>query len=451
MDSYAIKGMQVIEFIYPLLEFAQTIIGFLIVISIIIYVHEMGHYLVGRWCGIHAEVFSLGFGKVIYARNDKRGTRWQIAAIPMGGYVRFLGDADAASATADAAVMAGPDRSRSFPAASTWRRALTIAAGPVANFILAILVFAGVALSTGVETDQPEIGGLTALPFETGLEVGDVIRNVNGQPITNYDDLRTVVTEMDPAGPMQAVVERNGATVALEIPFLLPPLVSGVAIDSPAEDAGLMPGDVVLAVDDTPVRYFGELRDIVLQSDGVTLALTVWRNGEELTLNMAPRPTERLNFDGTVSNDVLIGVAGSYYFSSAIRYPGVPEALWLGVKNVEFRLRTTIYGLSAIIRGALSAKELSGPVGIAKVTGDVVKRGTTSMIIWLATLSAGIGFVNLLPIPVLDGGHLVLLGVEAVRRKPASPRVLQLVMSIGLVFVLFMFVFVTYNDIMRLL
>jgi regulator of sigma E protease len=441
----------VIDTISNLLTFGQTVLGFLIVITIIVFVHEMGHYLVGRWCGIKAEVFSLGFGKVLFARNDKRGTRWQIAAVPLGGYVRFLGDADAASVTQDAAAMAGPDRDQSFPAASAWRRALTIAAGPVANFILAILVFAGVAYWSGVSTEKPEVGALVDLPYETSLEVGDLFVELNGKPVLDYDTLFEIVREMDPEGPMQAVVQRNGAPVSLEIPYLLLPLVSGVALESPAEAAGIQAGDLILAVDGEPVSYFSDLKRIVSQQDGISLALTIWRDGQEITLYMAPEMTERLNGDGTVSKDVLIGVAGDYYFTGAVRYPGIGEALSFGAYNVQYHLKTTINGISAIIRGALSPKVLSGPVGIAKATGDIVKRGTTSMILWLAVLSAGIGFVNLLPIPVLDGGHLVLLAVEAIRRKPASPRVLQLVMSIGLVFVLFMFVFVTYNDIMRLI
>ncbi|MEX0970920.1 MAG: RIP metalloprotease RseP [Paracoccaceae bacterium] len=441
-----------IDFAQNITDVALTLGSFIVIISIVVFVHEMGHYLVGRWCGIDAEVFSLGFGKVLWSFTDKRGMRWQLAAIPLGGYVKFLGDADAASATVNEAATRGPRAARSFPAASTWRRALTIAAGPAANMVLAVAIYTGVIMAQGVALDEPRVGEVLAMPYETGVQVDDVFIAVDGVPVTSFADVFSIVSERELMGMINVVVLRDGRRTDLEIPPLVPAMVAFVHPDSPAKEARLEIGDVVLAVNDTPVNSFIAMKNLIVASGATPMTLTIWRDGNEVTTTLAARPVEQLRADGTVTNDVVIGISmvGSY-FDAASRTPGVFEALSLGATTVKNQITFTITAIRAIIRGALSAKNLSGPVGIAKVTGEVAKQGLPSLIQWTAALSAAIGFVNLLPIPILDGGHLVMLAIEAVRRRKPSARTQQIVMSIGLFFVLFMFVFVTYNDIMRLL
>ncbi|MGR3723628.1 RIP metalloprotease RseP [Abyssibius alkaniclasticus] len=441
-----------IDFAQNIIDVALTLGSFIVIISIVVFVHEMGHYLVGRWCGIHAEVFSLGFGKIILSRTDKRGMRWQLAAVPLGGYVRFLGDADAASATQDKAATLGPDAARSFPAASTWRRALTIAAGPAANMVLAVAIYTGVIMVQGVAVDEPRVGEVLAMPYETGLQVDDVFTSVEGTPVSSFAEVFDVVSDQELTGMINVTVLRDGRARELEIPPLVPAMVAFVHPESPAKEAGLEPGDVVLAVNGTPVNSFTAMKDLIVASGSTPITLNIWRNGADVTTTLTARPVEQLRADGTVTNDVVIGISmvGSY-FDVASRTPGIFEALGIGATTVKNQISFTITAIRAIIRGALSPKNLSGPVGIAQATGDVARQGLPSLIQWTAALSAGIGFVNLLPIPILDGGHLVLLAVEAVRRRKPSERAQQIVMSIGLFFVLFMFIFVTYNDIMRLL
>lgn len=436
------------EYLASLIDLLHTLVAFVAVISIVVFVHEMGHYLVGRWRGIHAEVFSLGFGKVLFSRIDRRGTRWQLAAVPMGGYVKFLGDSNAASAPG--AEIAGIDRRRTFHGASVFSRALTIMAGPAANFVLAIVVFAGLALVQGVSTTQPTIASIAKLPYDTGLEIGDVIVAAEGEDVATTGEFWNVVAAVDPARDISVEVERAGTRRDISIAYPMPPLVSGVSLMSPAERAGLQIGDLILAVDGENIGSFNELKAYITASGGLPLELSVWRNDQIVTLDLSAEITERLQADGTVTRDLLIGVSGRVYFETATRTPGIFEAVGIGAGEVYRQLSFTLSALRQIVVGNLGADNLSGPVGIARATGSVAKQGIAQLVFWVGMLSAGIGLVNLFPIPVLDGGHLVLLAVESIRRRPADARVIQIVMSVGLFLVLFMFVFVTYNDIMRL-
>ena len=208
-----------------------TIAPFLLVLTIVVFVHEMGHYLVGRWCGIHAEVFSLGFGPVLVSGHDRRGTRWQLAAIPFGGYVKFLGDADASS-KADEAAMAAMDaetRSRSFHGAELYKKALTVAAGPVSNFILSTVVFMGLAMAYGLATDRPTIGALKPLPGAApDIASGDVILAVNGTATPGYLELFNYARAADPSVPQVYSIERGSDRLEREGPFPLLPVIESL-------------------------------------------------------------------------------------------------------------------------------------------------------------------------------------------------------------------------------
>lgn len=433
--------------------FIWTLLAFVIALSVIVAIHEYGHYIVGRWCGIKADVFSLGFGPVLWSRNDKRGTKWQIAALPFGGYVKFAGDADAASGkdkTAMAAVADDPEALRhTMHGAPLWARALTVAAGPAFNFAMSILIFFAVAYTSGVERTPLTVGDLRPMPqVERGLAPGDEIIGINGTALPQNDPQAYNAFFMNlPDTPVLTYdVVRNGIEQSIEGPFILPPLVSQVMPQSAAYDAGLKSGDVIIAIDATPIFAFDQLKDAVEGSDGAALALTVWRAGETLEFTMTPKATDEPQPDGTFKRNLRIGIAGGMSFEPATEAPGVGEALYAGVANTWRIIKGSISGLKQMIVGNISTCNLSGPVGIAQASGAMASQGATSFIYFIAVLSTAVGLLNLFPIPALDGGHLTFYAYEAVTGKPPSDGALRILMTIGLALVLSLMVFALGND-----
>ncbi len=429
-----------------------TLIAFVFVIGVVIFVHEYGHYIVGRWRGIHAETFSLGMGPVIYSRVDKRGTRWQVAAIPLGGYVKFLGDRNAASFADDEAVagMNAYDRSRSFPAASILSRSLTVLAGPVANFLLSIVLFAGLIMWQGFLTDQPTFGKIADLPGKVQVLEGDEIVELNGLPVASYEDLSTAMAARDGDGYMDIVVERDGTLISLNIPSFEMPLVSSIVPLSAAEKAGMMPGDFILKIEGITPSSFSDLVTQIVKAQETEISLTVWRDGQEVMINITPEIVDVINADGTVSKIPRLGVSGGTYFVGATETPPIWEAAWFGVNRTYGTITQSLDVIGLIFSGEISPKTLQGPVGIAQISGAVVKQSVLTFISLIAIISTSIGMLNLFPIPILDGGHLMTYLYEAVRGRPPSPAFLNVFMSIGLALVLFLMVFTFYNDIMRL-
>ena len=425
-----------------------TLAAFVLALSIIVGVHEYGHYIVGRWSGIHAEVFSIGFGPKIAGWTDRRGTHWQIAALPLGGYVRFAGDADAASVTAAPAATDAAARRRTLTGAPPWARAATIAAGPVFNFIFAALVFAALLLVRGVPLEAPVVGETKPLPVAHELVAGDLIRAIEGQPVETRADLAALTETLPERDLLRYAVERAGALREVAGPHPLPPLVDAVAPDSAAGDVGLMAGDVVLAIDGAPVATSAALRRAVENSEGRPLALRVWREETgEFDLVLVPRVTETISEAG-FEKSLKIGVfAGSGAFAPQTATPGPFEALMFGLARTAEILDTSLSGLWLILTGQISACNLSGPVGLSNMSATAAEQGAMSFLSWLAFLSAAIGFMNLLPIPVLDGGHLVLIGWEAATRRALPEMVLRGLLVTGLALLLSLMVFATANDV----
>ncbi|MCF6304496.1 MAG: RIP metalloprotease RseP [Rhodobacteraceae bacterium] len=428
------------------------VIAFVIVIGVVIFVHEYGHYIVGRWRGIHAETFSLGIGPVIYSRTDKRGTRWQIAAIPLGGYVKFLGDRNASSQPDHEAVagMNAYDRRRSFPAASVFSRTLTVLAGPAANFILSIVLFAGLIMWQGFLVDQPTFGKISNLPTEVPVQEGDEIVELNGLPVASYEDLTTAMAARNGDGYMDIVVARDGTLISLNVPSFEMPLVSSIVPLSAAEKAGMMPGDFILKIGDIVPSSFSDLVTQIIKAQETEITLTVWRDGNEVIINITPEIVDVINDDGTVSQIPRLGVSGGTYFVGATETPPIWEAAWFGVERTYGTITQSLDVIGLIFAGEISPKTLQGPVGIAQISGAVVKQSVLTFISLIAIISTSIGLLNLFPIPILDGGHLLTYLYEAVRGQPPSPAFLNVFMSIGLALVLFLMVFTFYNDIMRL-
>ena len=429
-----------------------TILAFVVLMGIVVTIHEYGHYIVGRWVGIHAEVFSLGFGPTLWSRVDKRGTKWQVAAVPLGGYVKFLGDKDAAStgASDELAEMNDYDRRRSFPAAAVWRRFLTVLAGPVFNFILSAVLFIGLIMWQGVATDHPTVGAVAPLPYDNPLQAGDVILGINDMPVSDYKSLYEAISALPEAQNINMLVERGGDTRALTVPYLYVPLVSSITPLSPAYKAGIKIGDVIVAANGERILSFGALRSAVEASVGQEITLTIWRAGETVVLQLMPDVVDYPNSENGFDQRILIGVGGGFYFETATETPPFLTALEYGARQVLTVIDSSLNGLKHMILGNISVKNLQGPIGIAQISSAAVQTGTFDFIFLIGVISTAIGLLNLFPIPVLDGGHLVTYVYEAVVRRPPNPRFLQTVMAIGMVLLLSMMLLASYNDIMRL-
>lgn len=432
---------------------AFTLLAFVVALSIIVTVHEYGHYIVGRWSGIKADVFSLGFGPVLASRTDRHGTKWQIAALPLGGYVRFLGDASAASAkpSDEVATMDAETVRHTLHGAPLWARVATVAAGPLFNFALSIAVFAALVMARGVAVEPPTVAALTALPAaaEQGAELrpGDTILALNGQATPDYTSFYSVVDELPPDEVPVYLVRRDGIETEVAGPFPFPPVVDAVQPQTPAIEVGLKAGDVITAIDGAPVRSFRELQERVKTSAGAAVELTVWRNGETLQFDLAPKRMDIPLADGGFETRWLIGMTGGLAFEPETRTPGPVRALGYGVDQLLFIVRSSLSALYHMVTGAISSCNLSGPIGIAETSGAAASQGVGNFIWFIAMLSAAVGLLNLFPIPVLDGGHLMFYTYEAMVGRPPSDRVMRFLTGVGLALLLGLMAFALANDI----
>lgn len=430
-------------------NFFLTIAAFIVVLSIIVAVHEYGHYIIGRWSGIHAEVFSIGFGPVLAKGTDKHGTVWQVAAIPMGGYVKFAGDSGATSAKDEdgMAAMSAPERRRTMHGAPLWARAATVAAGPMFNFIFAFFIFAGLMMYEGVAIDEPVVGEITALPAQPfELEPGDRILSIEGIETQTLVDFVNSAEALPAQSVLRYQVERAGRVIEVTGPHPQPPLAGSVALKSAAREAQMQTGDVITAINGTDIATFTELREMVAASGGSPLALRVWRAGEELDLTMVPRSTDLPLASGGFETRYLIGLTSGAVFEYATRTPGIWEASGIAASQIWRVIRTSLEGLYYMIVGQISTCNLSSPIGIAEASMATASDGLFEFVWFIAVLSVAIGLLNLFPIPPLDGGHLVFHAYEAVMRRPAPDSAIRVLITIGLALVLTLFVFALFND-----
>lgn len=359
--------------------------AFLFVLTIVVFFHELGHFLVARWCGVRVDAFSVGFGRELAGFNDRHGTRWKLSLIPLGGYVKFAGDDNAASMPdrAGLADMTEAERAGAFPAKPVWQRAAVVAAGPIANFLLSIAIFA-------------------------------LVFGVYGKVVTT-------------------------------------PLLQDIHPGSAAEQAGLQPGDLVLTVDGRPIATFTDLQRIVSASADVALTLDVDRKGEVVRVVVTPQYKEISDGFGGTQKVGLLGVTRSPAQEDLTRIQYGPlEAVAEGARETWFIAARTLDYLSKVVTGRESADQLGGPIRVAQVSGQVAELGIVPLLQLAAVLSVSIGLLNLMPVPMLDGGHLVYYAVEAVRGKPLSERVQDVGFRIGIALVLMLMVFATWNDVSRL-
>lgn len=375
--------MEMLSSVYGLL--AGYIVPFLFVLTVVVFFHELGHFMVARWCGVKVEAFSVGFGRELFGRTDKKGTRWKLSLIPLGGYVKFAGDENAASMPDHERVeaMSEEERAVAFPAKAVWQRAAIVAAGPIANFLLSIAIFATIFILFG-----------------------------------------RIVTA---------------------------PVVDTVQPDSAAEAGGLKSGDVVLAVDGSEISTFSDLQRIVSGSADIPLILDVDRGGKVVTLTVTPQYRELKDQFGNVQRIGLLGVSRSLQQDDLIKQEFGPlEAISQGTKETYFIAARTLDYLWGVVSGREAADQLGGPIRVAQVSGQVATQGFVPLLTLAAILSVSIGLLNLMPIPMLDGGHLVYYAAEAVRGKPLSERTQDIGFRIGIALVLLLMVFATWNDVLHL-
>jgi regulator of sigma E protease len=361
------------------------LVPFLFVLTLVIFFHELGHFLVARWTGVKVLAFSIGFGPELVGWNDRHGTRWRLAAVPLGGYVRFAGDENAAGAPdVDALERMSPEERRSsFFFAPLPARAAIVAAGPLANFLLAIVIFAGIFMTVG-------------------------------RPATD-----AVVDKVEPG--------------------------------SAAEAAGFQPGDLVVAIDGGKIATFGDMQRIVEQSADRTLKVTVERGGARVDLTATPRLREITDAFGNRLRIGLLGISRATNPDSVrMERFGPAQALVAGAEETWFQVTRTGAYLGRLVVGRESADQIGGPIRIAKTSGDFATLGFVALLTLAAILSVSIGLLNLVPIPLLDGGHLLFYAIEALRGRPLGARAQEIGMRIGLALVLMLMIFATWNDIVHL-
>lgn len=361
------------------------VIPFLFVLTIVVFFHELGHFWVARRAGVRVLTFSLGFGPELFGFNDKHGTRWRLAAVPLGGYVKFFGDEDAASTPdpAKLAHMTDAERRESFFYQPLRWRAAIVAAGPIANFILAIVIFSLVFMVFGRQVSTPR--------------------------------------------------------------------VDQVAAGSAAEQGGFKPGDLVTRINGAAVESFADMQRIVGAHAGSKLTFTVDRGGVPVDLTATPELREVKDAFGNVHKMGMLGISRSLAAADVVtRRYGPVEAVTMGAQETWFVVARTFDYLGGLIAGRESADQLGGPIRIAQVSGQVATFGFGALLSLAAVLSVSIGLLNLFPIPLLDGGHLLFYAVEAVRGHPLSARTQDIGFRIGLAIVLMLMVFATWNDVVHI-
>jgi len=365
--------------------FRHWVIPFLFVLTVVVFIHELGHFLVARWCGVAVKVFSIGFGPEIFGFYDRKGTRWRVSWIPLGGYVKFIDDENVASASGRKAFEALPeeDRKRSFQGKTLAQRAAIVAAGPVANFILAIVIFTA-------------------------------IFSVFGE--------RTTAAKVDAVTPGSA-----------------------------AARAGFQPGDRVTSIDGTEIDNFMAMQRIVSMSPEQKLHFVVDRNGNNVELDATP---ERKEITDRFGNTMRIGLLGIQRSASpgdwTLERHNPATAFVMAIKKCYFIVSSTFGYLYNVIIGREKADQLGGPLRIAQLSGQIATLGLVDILNWIGVISVSIGLINLFPIPMLDGGHLLFYGIEGVRGRPLSDVTQEIGFRIGLAFVLMLMIFATWNDLIHL-
>ena len=424
-----------------------SVLPFLIIITIVVFVHEYGHYIIGRLCGIHAEVFSVGMGPKIYSWQDKHGTVWQIAAIPLGGYVKFLGDANISSIASNMS-----HENNTFNNANLKSKALTVLAGPVANFLLSFFIFTSLLLWHGKPSNEPIIGNIhTAFSNGYDIKKDDIIISINDRKISNFSDIYSFMSEDNSELFTKYVLERKGKQINSMGPFPSVAIVGSVMPVSPASSAGLKSGDLITSFNGVPITSFKQLQKLIISSKSKKQNINVSRGGKIINLSITPMLREFQNANGDLEQKVSIGVSSSLaIFPSIVSVP-LTEAIKIGIQKTYLVITQSIKQILKIITGEVGFENLQGPVGIAHVSSDIAKSDISYFIPLIAIISTSIGFLNLLPIPILDGGHLMMFAYEGITNRKPNPKYLNYTAILAISLLITLMFFVSVNDISRIL
>ena len=372
-------------FLQQIWSIGEYVVPFVFVLSVVVFFHELGHFLIGRLCGVKVDVFSLGLGPELFAFVDGKGTRWRFAALPLGGYVKFHGDANGASMSSaeQVARMTEEDRRVGFFTQPVWRRMAIVAAGPIANFILAIVIFAAVAMTYGR-------GELT-------------------------------------------------------------PRIESIRAGEAADGAGFAPGDLIVAVDGQPIETWSDMQRIVQVSAGVPLKFVVARDNKDVEVTVTPRTHELKGAFGATKIGLVGLVATSNPADWHVRRYGPVGAIRIGFDEAGYVISRTAGYIRGLFVGRESLENMNGPIGTGYIAGEVAKIGFSALLNLAAVLSISIGLLNLFPIPLLDGGHLLYYIIEALKGRPMSERAQEMGFRVGLAFVAGLMLFATFNDILHII
>ena len=427
-----------------------TVLAFILCLSVIVFVHEFGHYFIGKISGIHAEVFSIGFGPVITSFRDKKGTKWQFAALPLGGYVKFLGD-KIPSGNSNSGVVLSDDPNflrKSMYGAPLWARFMTVAAGPIFNFIFSGIIFFMIYMNQGTIQFPLTVEKLFDTPYNHKLQEDDIIRSINGVEIKeNLNGLSGVDDDIFLNKNFTYVVERNGKLIILDQVIQNPPRISQVLPKSSAISAGLEKGDFILSLNSQRISNFSQIKQKVEASRGEALKIEYWREGKiyetELTPLVVDIPTETGGFERIYR----IGIVSDYLpFQPVKTKQSISWALVSSIESIYLIMEGSVKGLYHILFGNISSCNLSGPISIAETSGQMVKQGSVNYLWFIAVLSTAIGMINLFPIPVLDGGHLMFFTVEAIIGQKPNQKIVNTFMTFGFVLLVGLMLFSLLND-----
>lgn len=444
----------------------QKLLAFIVTLGVLVVFHELGHYLVARLVGVKVLRFSVGFGRIVWSRRYGRdGTEWALSAIPLGGYVKMVDEREGQVLPADLP--------RAFNRQNVWRRIAIVAAGPIANLALAVLLFAAIYV-VGVPAQRPLLAPppATSPAAQAGLAGGDLVTAVDGEAIGSWQDLRWRLLKASGSNSVGLEVTREDrstttrrlaldalnagdwesnfmATLGLRAD-LGSPIVNETLPGKPAANAGIRPGDAIVAIDGTAVRSPADAAAITNAHPGERITFTLRRDGAEFRSDLTPEPSEQ--------NGRRVGIAGmrlgvdpaaAERVSIIVRY-GVGEALVQGALKTWDLSVFTLKMLGRILIGDASLKNISGPLTMADFAGQSAQAGALTFIGYLALISISLGVLNLLPVPLLDGGHLMYYLAEIIKGSPVSDRVLEVGQRIGMAVLAMLMALALFNDISRL-